>query len=433
MRVLFTTWPLSGHYFPMVPLAWALRAADHEVLMAGQPDLLPAMRASGLPCTAVGRRLDVTAAHREAWDLVRDREPDGSPAGGAEPISDHLTGYLGNADLVPAHGTLRRLERETVQMFRARWMRRAAAGEPRLSLYGEVAEATVGDLLALARSWRPDLIVYDALTFAGPLVATVIGVPAVRSLFGPDVTSFAKTIGLAPVLERFGLDDLDLLGTATIDPCPRSLQLPDAVVPTRRLRVRYIPYNGLAEVPGWLWEESAASPRERICLTWGTSIHRIFGERAFLPGDTLQACAKLAADRDAELVLAITAGQRSLIPDPPANVRVVESVPLNALLPTCQALIHQGGAGTMLTAVHHGLPQLVLPQVVDQAANAFMLTASGAGRTHAAVGLNASDLIATAHDLLDDPTHRAAAHRLRREMHHQPTPADVVDDLAVLV
>jgi hypothetical protein len=433
MRVLFTTWAWPSHYFPLVPPAWALKAGGHEVLMAGQPELLPTMRASGLPCTTVGHDVDVAAVYLHGRHLLNGRGPArperAIPPGRTAWMTDHLLGYLDNTDLVPTYGMLRRLEEETHALFRALWATSRSAKPWRLSLHGEAAQAMADDLLALARSWRPDLIVYDALTFAGPLVARLIGVPAVRSLFGPDVTYFTRTTGLSPVLERFGLDDLDLLGTATIDPCPASLQLPDSVAPTHRIRTRYIPYNGLSATPAWLPDKPH---RERICLTWGTSIHRLFGDQAFLPGDILRACAKLADERDAELVLAITATQRHLIPDPPAGVRIVESVPLNALLPTCSALIHQGGAGTMLTALHHGLPQIVLPQLFDEAANAFVLTATGAAKTHAALGLAASDLITTAHTLLDDPTHRAAARHLRDEMHRQPSPSHVVDDLTNL-
>jgi UDP:flavonoid glycosyltransferase YjiC (YdhE family) len=387
MRVLFTTWAWPSHYFPMVPLAWALRAAGHEVLMASQPDLLPTMRASGLPCTRVGRDLDVVAVYRAGTERVT------------------LAG------------------RETVKPSR----------RSRLSLYVELALAMADDLLALARSWRPDLIVYDPLTYAGPLVAKSIGVPAARNLFGPDLTSFTKMTGDVPgwsaLLQRFGLNDLDLLGVATIDPCPPGLQYPDTVAPTARIHTRYIPYNGLSLVPIALPDRSH---RERICLTWGTSIHRLLGQQAFLPGHILRTCARLAEERDAELVLAVTANQRRLIPDPPPNVRIVESVPLNVLLSTCSALVHQGGAGTMLTALNHALPQLVLPQIFDESANAYQLTATGAGLTHPAPDLTPTDLVTAAGDLLDNPAHRDAARRLQREMHHQPAPADTVTRLAQL-
>lgn len=35
MRVLFTTFPIPSHLHLLAPLAWALRAAGHEVGVAG--------------------------------------------------------------------------------------------------------------------------------------------------------------------------------------------------------------------------------------------------------------------------------------------------------------------------------------------------------------------------------------------------------------
>jgi UDP:flavonoid glycosyltransferase YjiC (YdhE family) len=436
MRVLFTTWAWPSHYFPMVPLAWALRTAGHEVRMTSQPALLPTMSASGLPATAIGRDIDVAAAFLSAKDHLR-RTGTERRARTVRPdrprldrASDRMVGAAG-----PASGvrTLRALEEETVAIFRAisirgQWTR----PDQTLSLYGEVAEAMVDDLLALARSWRPDLIVYDPITHAGPLVANLLGVPAVRNLFGPDVTYFVKAndeAGLVELWERFGVSGIDLLGAATVDPTPPSLQFPEVVAAVNRIPTRYVPYGGLSEVPDWLPDRPQ---RNRICLTWGTSIHRLFGDQAFLPGEVLQGCAKLADERDAELVLAITASQRPLLTDVPASVRVVESVPLDALLPTCDALIHQGGAGTMLTGLRHGLPQIVLTQVLDEAANALRVEAAGAGLTRAADGLPAGELLALGHELLDNPAYRAAAQRLRQENLDQPAPADIVDELVHL-
>ena len=37
MRVLFATYPERTHFLAMVPLAWALRTAGHEVRVASQP------------------------------------------------------------------------------------------------------------------------------------------------------------------------------------------------------------------------------------------------------------------------------------------------------------------------------------------------------------------------------------------------------------
>lgn len=433
MRVLFTTWAWPSHYFPMVPLAWALRAAGHDVRMTSQPELLPSMDRSGLPTSGVGRDLDIAGVFHRATERIRvDGAPPGRPAR-ERARTDRITDRLapeGSADRqTPEFRLLRALEDEMHAVFRAIWLERSQTAPTRTSLYGEVADRMVDDLLALARSWRPDLIVFDPLTHAGPVVARLVGVPAVRTLFGPDATYFINVTGLDPLLNRFGLDEIDLLGTATVDPCPPGLQLPEQIAPARRIRTRYIAHNGLSEVPGWVHRRPE---RARICLTWGTSIHRLLGDRGFLPGEVLAGCAKLADERGADLVLAITANQRTMLPALPSNVKVVESVPLDALLPTCQALIHQGGAGTMLTALRHGLPQIVLPQILDEGVNGYLLASAGAGVLRRATEVTAADLVAAGHLLLDDPAYREAAGRLRAEMLDQPTPTAIVDDLVAL-
>jgi glycosyltransferase len=413
----------------MVPLAWALRAAGHEVRMTSQPELLPTMRNSGLPATVIGQDLDIASTYRVAHEQVSRSEGVEAPPPREDRISDRLAPTVRDPRQLPSLRILSDFEDEQRSMFSVICIVRSLTKPWRLSLYGQMAQTMVSDLLALVDTWRPDLIVYDPLTFAGPIAAKVAGVPAVRNLFGPDVTYFLKVNGLADVLDQYGLDGVELLGTATVDPSPPSLQLPDSIAPTRRIHTRYVPYSESSEVPAWVNEPPS---RPRICLTWGTSIHRLFGDDAFLPGRILDTCAKLADERGAELVLALTANQRHLVPDLPAGVRVAESVPLWDLLGTCDAIIHQGGAGTTLTALRRGLPQLILTQLADQAVNAFQLVATGAGQTLAATGLDAADLLRAGHDLLDVTAYRAAATRVCEEIEALPTPADIVDDLVAL-
>src|SRR5438094_553567 len=49
MRVLCTAVPGSGLFLPTVPLAWALRAAGHEVLLLNNGDGARAAAGAGLP------------------------------------------------------------------------------------------------------------------------------------------------------------------------------------------------------------------------------------------------------------------------------------------------------------------------------------------------------------------------------------------------
>ncbi|HEU5422432.1 MAG TPA: hypothetical protein VFU72_02735, partial [Nitrolancea sp.] len=71
MRVLFTTQPGEGHFTPLVPLAQALLAAGHEVVVACAPSFCPVVAARGLRAVPMG--LDYTLGKfSERWPALRD-------------------------------------------------------------------------------------------------------------------------------------------------------------------------------------------------------------------------------------------------------------------------------------------------------------------------------------------------------------------------
>ena len=217
MRVLMVSWAWRSHYFPLVSLGWALRSAGHEVLVATQPALVDVVVGSGLPAASVGHDIDIAEVIRRAVGRLEPARPD-----------------------------------------RAWWDAVTAKMRECLGIFLTPAEAMADDTVALAERWRPDLVVYEPSSYVGPLVAGVLGVPAVRHLWGPDV--FGRFAGLeqenlAPLAHRFGLTTIDPIGDLTIDPCPPSLQLPGDY---RRQIVRYIPYNGPALSPEWLADAPAA-------------------------------------------------------------------------------------------------------------------------------------------------------------------------------
>ncbi|MFH8589397.1 glycosyltransferase [Streptomyces celluloflavus] len=61
-------------------------------------------------------------------------------------------------------------------------------------------------------------------------------------------------------------------------------------------------------------------------------------------------------------VTALDARQLAEVGKVPENVRVVDFIPLDALLPSCSATVHRGGFGTAQNALVHGAPQVVVPQ-----------------------------------------------------------------------
>jgi UDP:flavonoid glycosyltransferase YjiC (YdhE family) len=396
MKVLFTSWAWPSHYFPVVPLGWALQGAGHQVRVACQPGLTGTVTKSGLPAVPVGHDVDYVALMRPQVDFaVRASQ-------------------LGT-------GTARPSRRDYTEITKS------AVG-----VFVTIAESMADDLLAFVRHWRPDLVVYEPTTHAGPIAAAALGVPAVRHTWGIDYTARTRDVEtelLTPLCRRLGTGPVDTLGTVTVDPCPPSLQVP---ADGPRLGVRYVPYNGPGTVPAWLLDPP---PGPRICITWGTSSERLGGLDYLVPA-VLSAARRLGprpgrAGPEPALVAAVSDAAR-LGPDVASGVRVVESLPLHLLLPACDLIVHQGGLGTLLTALSCGLPQLIIPQLPDQRLNAERLAATGAGRVLAAEDADEAAIAAELGRLLTDPAAHNAAQRLYQEMRDQPAPAEIAGELESL-
>ncbi|UNO40753.1 nucleotide disphospho-sugar-binding domain-containing protein [Streptomyces sp. MST-110588] len=398
MRVLVTAWAWSSHHLPLVPMLWALRSQGHEVYVASQPALRRAVTDAGAVFVQAGQDVDHAGLRRRYMNgLAHVDVPEAPPPGAS---ATHWS----------------REQREKVARVFGVFAARADL----------MADAT----LDFARSWRPDLVMYEPTSYAGPLTAAALGVPAVRHIHGVDLTYQARELVpalLAPTARRLGLDGVDILGDATVDPCPPGLQIPAEV---NRLPVRYVPYNGPAVLPDWTRSDGGPwartpSGRPRICLTWGATTSDLGGKESFLPPRAVAALDGL----DAEIVVAVGARDRERFGPVPDNVRVVSGVALHHLLPSCSALIHQGGFGSTLTGLHYGVPQLVLAQLPDQVFAAQRLAAAGAGSVLTRAEFSAEAVRTRVEDLLHAPGHRAAALSLSREMRAQPSPADLVPAL----
>jgi UDP:flavonoid glycosyltransferase YjiC (YdhE family) len=108
-------------------------------------------------------------------------------------------------------------------------------------------------------------------------------------------------------------------------------------------------------------------------------------------------------------------------------------IPQHELLPWCDAVVAHGGSGTVLGALAHGLPLLVIPQGADQWNNAEQIVTAGAG-----LRLLRNDLSVTAvrdgvTTLLREPSYRRAAATIKDEIRAMPSPMDAVVSLEALL
>lgn len=367
--MLVASAPLIGHVHPLLPLALALRDAGHEVLVATAADGLAAAR-SGLPVHDVAPAFDFGRIARG----VLLRHP-----------------LIARAELAGTAGT------------------RGAA-----LLFAQVNDELADGMVALAREWSPDLVVHEPFAVAGALAAARVGVPAVRhenSLFDGRELVRVTAARLTRALRRHRV--------AAIPPPTGAIAVaPPSVVTQDGWPMRYEPYAGGGELPGWLREPG---DRPRVLVSRST----VAGPGGAGP---MRAVAAAASRVDAEFVL-VRPDRRLSRSALPANVRTVGWIPLPTALPASAALVHHGGAGSVLGALVAGVPQLATPGPGDRRHNATLAARRGAGIAVPARGITAEVLTR----LVTDAGLAAAAREVSREIAELPPPAELVARIESLV
>jgi UDP:flavonoid glycosyltransferase YjiC (YdhE family) len=401
VRILFTVYGTRPHIYPLVPLAWAFRSAGHEVRLTSTPNWADAMIATGLPTVTVG----------------------GSPRVPRE-VRDALVGAQYSQPPWPTDWVTK-----VHQLDRAKLTYLESLGRYLVA----AADAMVDDLVVFATDWAPDAIVYDGISYAGPVAAGVTGALAVRHLTGTDSAQRLELTQPGPeplpeyakLFERFGVA-VRTEGSATVDPTPPSMRLGTA---PGFHGMRYVPYNGPGLLPDGL---TGPRSRPRVCVTWGHSMSNAIGADGASP--FVQA-----------ILASVELGMDCLVAAPPAeieglgrlpdSVRALTSAPLHRVLPHCDAIVHHGGDGTALTAATVGIPQLVITGNPEGDLCAGRLASNGAGTYLCWPDLrddpaSASTIRNAMDKLLSDSGYAEGAQRLREEIERQPTPADVAAALA---
>ena len=285
--------------------------------------------------------------------------------------------------------------------------------------FGEIAvDEMIDDVLRVGRDFRPDVVVFEAFALAGPLAADVLGVPAITHLFGPipplDAVVLAND-AVSPIWRAHGRDVPGWAGMfreLTIQICPPSLEVAEVPVgESLHLRPTVLPTA-----------PPSTTERPLVYVTFGT----LFNANL----DLFRLVLDALAEEPIDVIATVGRDQdpAALWPHP-ANARVERFVPQDDLLPTCSAIVHHGGAGTMFGALAHGVPQVILPQGADNFEHAAMCETAGVGVSLPPDRLNGEALVAGVRHVLADASVAAASNRCAAEIAAMPDASQIAASL----
>lgn len=383
MDVLFTLIPGHGHFFPILPLARALRSAGNRVRFATSASYAATIESYGFPVVPAG--LDYTQATAK-----------------------------GDADTL-----------EEIDLRVARTM--FEAGPP----------AMLESLATLLTSDRPDVMLVDPWEFGGqvaaeragiPWGAVIIGVRGSGSLAGVWPFDFDERervlaeksnvgrmrrlrslAGLEP--SRLFLDERPFDRTLALCQAPPSLEAwPHSWLSPTAHPLRPEVHRSDSDDT---WLEGLPSDRPVISVSFGTLFGTIEVERAAVE----------AALATGATVVAVT--RREIGVDHP-RLHSTPWVSMDRLMVRTDVLVHHGGWGSTVAGIATGTPAAVVPLGAEQIMQGARLASVGAAVLVDRETMTVDGLSSDLERLLDDPVFGLNARRLQDEIAAMPGPADVI-------
>ena len=383
LRILFAFVGGRGHLDPLLPIARAARAAGHDIAFSSGPSLADAVRRAGF---------DVLPLPTDEPPPTDDGPPEPKPLLAVD---------------------RQREERDLREKFA-----------------DDGARSKATRLLAQAPRWRPSVVVCDEGDFGSVIAAERLGIPcatvvvlAAGGMLRPDVVAEA----LDRVRAEHGLPpDPELLavrGGLVIDPSPPGYRDPGDPLPDGALRVRLGGPSPAAGLPPW---RPVRPDGPALYVTLGT----VFNLES---GDLLSRVLEGVRDHPGDVL--VTTGSEmdpaSLGPQP-SHVYVERFVPQAEILPHVAAVVSHAGSGSVLGALDHGLPMVLLPMGADQPWNGDRCATLGVARVLDPVAATPADIAAAVNEVIADPSYRLAAERLRGGWTALPGPEAVVAALEEL-
>jgi UDP:flavonoid glycosyltransferase YjiC (YdhE family) len=383
---LFSVTGGTGHFHPLAPLARALQQAGHAVAFAAGPSLRPLVEAAGFTALPVGGTL---AADPEYQQFKAHQAT--MPVG----LDTELFSY------------------------------------PRL-FCGIGARVRTPQLVAIAQTWQPDLLIRETGEYAAVIAAEHLGLPHAAVSFAAAWQALARferdaAAQLDPIRQHWGLAPDPTLAALyrylLLIYSPPGFSLQDVGEPgplrplpptTHFLRPDVFDQAGEERLPAWI---TGLPEQPTVYVTLGTEVNK---EPDLYPS-VMQTI--ITGLRDLPINLIVTLGRdkdpADFGPQPP-NVHIERYIPQSLLLPHCDLMVMHGGSNSLLAALDIALPLVVVPLIADQFFNARIVERLRLGQVVQREELTPARIGAAVAEVLADPVVRQTAGRLQAEMHALP-------------
>ena len=368
LRVLVTTFPGKGHFHPVAPLALAMRRVGHDVRVATHPGFGRWVEACGLSVLPAGRSQEELVA--------------------------------ATAALPP--------QARSIHLFTTEWM-----------------PSFANDVLSSAGAWRPELVVSEEGEHGGPLLATLLEIPAVTHSWPaparPQEVRAALVDALDDIWRAFSCNAPPRpWGDHYLDCCPPPLQTPDIETVAGVITVRPSVFDG-PPCPPPPWLEDLVRPV--VFVTLGTVA-------IFARVDVLRFIVDAIRPVAGTVVVATGPLPETVVPPHP-RVHVARYVPLSVVLPTADLVVSHGGASTSVAGLLAAVPQLVIAQgAPSQRRIAAAIAKAGVGIAIDALPDEPEALALSVRELLTDTNVLHRIHAVLSTLDRLPLPEEVAGYLA---
>jgi MGT family glycosyltransferase len=372
MRLLFTFAGGRGHLDPLVPLAYAAQEAGHIVAFVGRPWMQTKVEKLGFDCFNAGTDRGLTPVERPlvAFDIEDERR------------------VVGQA------------------------------------FAGRIARERARDLVALYREWQADIVIWEEIDFGAMVAAEALGIKhvcvtviasgalVVPSIVAPHLDALRAEYGLAADPELHSLSRY-----LTLVPFPERFRDPEFPLPAQSFAFRNSTPQQATKHAEW-----ATHPHHAplVYLTLGTVFPLESGD---LFQRMIEGLRKLAIE------LLVTVGNEidpSSFGAQPNNVQIEQFIPQQAILPYAEAIVSHAGSGSVIGAISHGLPMVLLPLGADQPLNAQRCEALGLAITLDALTVRPEEIATACQTILQEPSYQQAAKQIQAEYRALPTVSEAL-------